>query len=194
MGCLLVPAALFMTAWAMTGGATGAAPTLSPMPVRDLTPFGILAALAMNLSYGGSLGEEPGWRGTWLPRLLHRHTPLAASLIISFWWALWHAPIDLSQGFGFTGVGALLVRQIWTLPGTLIFTWVTLRAGGSFLPPLVLHTTINAIPDFTLSQPARYERALGLFFVFLLVVAVGALLADSRLRASHSSDRVSGDS
>jgi membrane protease YdiL (CAAX protease family) len=183
-GCLLVPAALFLAAWEMTSGAAGGAARIPALPVRDLTPLGVLAALTMNLAYGGSLGEEPGWRGAWLPRLLRRHTPLAASLIISFWWALWHAPIDLSQGFGLPGVGGLVIRQIWTLPGTIIFTWVTLRAGGSLLPPMLLHATLNAIPDFALGQPAHYERAFGPFFVFLLLVAVAAAMADSRLRSA----------
>jgi len=180
--CLVAPAALFLAAWAMTGSSAGEASTIPAMPVRDLTPHGVLASFAMNLAYGGSLGEEPGWRGAWLPRLLKHRTPLAASLIISFWWALWHAPIDLSQSFGLAGMGGLAVRQLWTLPVALIFTWVTLRAGGSLIPPLMLHTTINMVPDFVVDQPARYERALGLFFVLLLVVGFVAVSTDSRLR------------
>ena len=183
-GCLFATAALFLVAWAMAGGTAGGASNVPAMPVRDLTPLGLVAAFAMNLAYGGSLGEEPGWRGAWLPRLLLRHTPFEASLIISFWWALWHAPIDLLQGFGFTGIGGLMIRQAWTLPGTVIFTWVTLRAGGSLLPPMILHTTLNAITDFVLGQPARYERALFGFFVLLLVVAVVAAIADPRLRGA----------
>jgi uncharacterized protein len=182
MGCLLAPVVFFLAAWVMTSGMSGRASSIPAMPIRELTPLGLIAAFAMNLAYGGSLGEEPGWRGAWLPGLLRRHTPLLASLIISFWWALWHAPIDLTQGFGLAGVGGLIIRQVWTLPGTILFTWVTLRAGGSLIPPLVLHTSINAIPDFALDQPQHYERALGMFWVFLLILAVVAALADSRLR------------
>jgi membrane protease YdiL (CAAX protease family) len=181
--CLIATAALFLVAWAMTGGPAGGASNVPAMPVRPLTPFGLVAAFAVNLAYGGSLGEEPGWRGAWLPRLLRRHPPVAASVIISFWWALWHAPIDLSQGFGLPGIGGLIVRQIWTLPVTIIFTWVTLRAGGSLLPPMILHTTINAIP-FVLGRPVDSERALGGFFVLLLIVAFVAGIADPRLRGA----------
>jgi membrane protease YdiL (CAAX protease family) len=182
--CLLATVVLFMAGWVMTGGTAGGTSNIPALPVRDLTPAGVLAACAMNLAYGGSLGEEPGWRGAWLPRLLRRHTPFAASLIISFWWALWHAPIDLSQGFGLAGIGGLALRQIWTLPVTIVFTWVTLRAGGSLMPPIVLHTTLNAIPDFALGQPAHYERALGVFIVLLVVVVVVAAFLDARLRCA----------
>ncbi len=180
VGCLLAPVALFLLAWSMTTG--GGAAAIPPMPSRDLTAFDVFAAFAMNLAYGGALGEEPGWRGAWLPRLLHRHTPVAAGVIISFWWALWHAPIDLSQGFGVSGLGALAVRQVYTLPGGIIFAWVTVRAGGSLLPPLILHTSLNAIPDFVLSAPARYEQALELFWAFLIVVVLAAVVLDPVLR------------
>ena len=191
-GCLLVPGLLFAAAWMMTSGTPAGASGIAPLPVRELTPLGLIAALAMNLTYGGSLGEEPGWRGAWLPRLLGRHTPLLASLVISFWWALWHAPIDLTQGFGLSSVGGLIVRQLWTMPVAVLFTWVTLRTGGSLIPPLLLHTAINAIPDFVMNQPQRYERALGIFVVFLLILAAAVTRYDSSLRKSPDAAEPSG--
>ena len=188
-GSLLAPPALFLAAWAMTPATAGPASRLPVMPVRELTPLGVLASLSMNLAYGGSLGEEPGWRGAWLSRLLQSHTPFTASLIISFWWALWHAPIDLSQGFGFTGIGALVVRQITTLPMAIVFTWVTLRAGGSLLPPLLFHASLNAIPDFALGQPVRYERAFGVFLVLLVIIVLVAAMMDPRFRGAPHKER-----
>ncbi len=189
-GCVIAPTLLFLAAWAMTSDTATGGSSIQAVPVRDLTPLGVAAAFAMNLAYGGSLGEEPGWRGVWLPRLLQRHSPFTASLIISFWWALWHAPIDLSQGFGLSGIGALAMRQIWTLPLAILFTWVMLRVGGSLIPPMILHTAINSIPQFALGQPVRYQRALGTFFVFLLVIVIVAALADSRLRGEPSKEQV----
>ena len=53
---------------------------------------------------------------------------------------------------------------------------------------MVLHTTLNAIPDFTLGQPAHYESALGLFFVFLLAAVVVAAIVDPRLRNAPCKD------
>lgn len=189
LGCAAVPVALFLLSWSMASGSAGvgggAAP-LPPMPARDPTPFGLLSAFAVNLSFGGSLGEEPGWRGAWLPRLLRRRPALGATAIISFWWALWHAPIDLTQGFILPGAGGLVMRQIWTFPLTVLFTWVTLRAGGSLLPPLILHTTLNSFSDFVVAQPGRYERAMALFFVLALIVAVAVLVADSRVWKGRS--------
>jgi membrane protease YdiL (CAAX protease family) len=189
-GCVIAPTLLFLAAWAMSSGTATGGSSIQAMPVRDLTPLGVVAAFAMNLAYGGSLGEEPGWRSAWLPRLLQRHSPFAASLIISFWWALWHAPIDLSQGFGLPGMGALAIRQIWTLPVAVLFTWVMLRTGGSLIPPMILHTAINSIPEFAVGQPVHYQRALGTFFVFLLIAVIVAAPADSRLRGAPAKEQV----
>jgi membrane protease YdiL (CAAX protease family) len=182
VGCVLVPTAFFLVAWGLAGGAREGSSSLPAMPARSLTWFGVLSALAVNLSFGGALGEEPGWRGAWLPRLLRRHTPFGASVVISFWWALWHAPIDLSQGFGLQGAGAVLIRQVFTLPAAVLFTWVAVRAGGSLLPPLLLHATINAFPDFGMAQPGRYQSAMEAYFVVLLVAAVAVLAFDPTLR------------
>lgn len=103
--------------------------------VRDLTPRGIASALAVNLACGGSLGEEPGWRGVFLPRLLRREGPLAASLTLGVAWSLWHAPIDLAQGFGASGVFALVARLVFILPLALLFTWVTVCRAAASCPP-----------------------------------------------------------
>lgn len=46
---------------------------------------------------GGGL-EEVGWRGVLLPELLKKVSPLKATLIISFIWALWHVPLWFFKG------------------------------------------------------------------------------------------------
>ena len=74
------------------------------------------------------------------------------------------------------------MRQVWTWPVAVLFTWVTLRAGGNLLAPLTLHTAINAIPDFALAEPARYEKAMAVFLVWMIVTAGAVVLADARFR------------
>jgi membrane protease YdiL (CAAX protease family) len=179
---VLFPTAAFLLAWWLTRGTPHAASAAVShgAPARDVTTLGLLNAVFFNLLFGGSLGEEPGWRGAWLPRLLRKHTPFEASLIVSFWWALWHAPIDITHGFGLPGLGSLVVRQCWTLPVAILFTWVTLRAGGNLVAPIALHTTLNAFTDFVMGDPAHYSRAIGLFFLLTAAAAVAALFIDPR--------------
>lgn len=181
LGCVAVPALACLLAWMAAG--PSAAPADSATGVaRDLTPASMLQAWFFNLAFGGSLGEELGWRGFWLPRLLRQRTPLAASMLLGVAWALWHAPIDLAAGFGVSGPGSLLVRLLWTLPIALLFTWVTLRAGGSLLPPLALHTTLNTFPDFVARDPSRLQASMAVLFVLFLAAGVLVASVDQRLR------------
>ena len=40
----------------------------------------------------GGLGEETGWRGFALPRLLEHFNPIVAGLIVGFFFGIWHIP------------------------------------------------------------------------------------------------------
>jgi membrane protease YdiL (CAAX protease family) len=59
-------------------------------------------------------GEEIGWRGFALPRLLARHNALTASLILGSLWALFHLPLFFTRGDSFASTPPLsfLVRMI----------------------------------------------------------------------------------
>jgi membrane protease YdiL (CAAX protease family) len=75
----------------------------------------------------------------------------------------------------------LLVRLVWTLPIAIVFTWVTLRAGGSLLPPLVLHTTLNSFSDFAIRDPERLQASIAVLFLMSLVTAVLVATMDTRM-------------
>jgi membrane protease YdiL (CAAX protease family) len=63
--------------------------TLADLPRWDrLLPLLALTVVADP----GLVGEEFGWRGFALPRLLRRWPPLAASLILGAIWSAWHLP------------------------------------------------------------------------------------------------------
>ncbi|MGP3965184.1 CPBP family intramembrane glutamic endopeptidase [Nonomuraea sp. 3N208] len=56
------------------------------------SPGGLLALFAA-LALTDGLGEETGWRGFALPRMLTRMSPLTASLTLGLVWAAWHLPL-----------------------------------------------------------------------------------------------------
>ena len=60
----------------------------------------------------GGVNEESGWRGFVLPRLQARHSVLVASIIVWFFWGLWHLPLDIYQGIPIQQV--LLNRLVLT--------------------------------------------------------------------------------
>jgi len=134
----------------------------------------VIALLAVDLLYGGSLGEEPGWRGFSLPHLQQKHSPLEASVILGFYWALWHAPIDISHGFGLSGFGAVVARLIWTIPLTILFTFFYNRTKGSLLVAILLHTSGN----YGIDLFGNAVSVVGAFFGIMLVLAGCAVFSD----------------
>lgn len=121
---------------------------IDEMPV----PIGVLVALqfvnvligALLLNIVPALGEEIGWRGWLLPKLL-RFGPWPAILLSGVIWGLWHAPVIL-LGHNYPGTPgwlALIAMVVFcTLMGG-IFGWLRLR-GGSVWPAALAHSSLNA--------------------------------------------------
>lgn len=86
-------------------------------------------------------GEELGWRGYALPRLLAGHKPLTASLVLGTLHTVWHGPLFL-PGQPLHGV-PVLPYWAWVASQSVLVTWIFLHTRGSVLMPTVLHGTSN---------------------------------------------------
>lgn len=90
-----------------------------------------------------ALGEELGWRGFLLPRLL----PLGqwqAILLSGVIWGLWHAPA-VAQGLNYPGypVLGIFMMTIFTILLGCIFSWLYLNTRSTWAPALA-HGSVNA--------------------------------------------------
>jgi uncharacterized protein len=94
----------------------------------------------------GPLGEELGWRGYALPRLLTKWNALTASILLGFIWTLWHVPAFFLVGVmgqSFSGFGWWALD---TFAFTVVITWLFLRANGNvFVAGLIPHFVINGM-------------------------------------------------
>ncbi len=95
-----------------------------------------------------AFGEEYGWRGYLLPRLL----PLGevkGTLVLGLIWAFWHLP-PLIAGLNYPGVHPVLAIAVFCFTVILLsfpFTWLHLSAGGSVLLAAILHASFNTFVD-----------------------------------------------
>jgi membrane protease YdiL (CAAX protease family) len=124
----------------------------------------------------GPLGEELGWRGYALPRLLQKCNALSASLLLGFVWTLWHVPAFFLDGVMGQSFSGFLWWALDTLAFTILITWLYLRANRNVLVAgLVPHFIINGMGAVGawLSRPAEA--------VALASVAVGVVVLNRQL-------------
>ncbi|MGE5249784.1 MAG: CPBP family intramembrane glutamic endopeptidase [Bacteroidota bacterium] len=111
-------------------------------PQKDAgTPAQFLWPL-LYLLITGPLGEELGWRGFALPRLLKRFHPFAASLILGAIWGVWHLPTFFVGGTVQSGM-SLPLFLLFCLSTSVLVTWLFQHAGGSVLITVLFHYMVN---------------------------------------------------
>lgn len=98
-----------------------------------------------------AFGEEGGWRGYMMPKLMNLMGTKKAVLIGGIIWGLWHAPLTcVGHNYGtdypgFPYVGILLMCIFCTSLG-IALTYVTVKS-GSVWPAAIMHTVNNANPS-----------------------------------------------
>jgi len=166
------------------------AAAFSPWASLKSVPLAVALALPF-----GPLGEEVGWRGYALPRLVDRQGPWFGSLTLGVAWTFWHLPMILLQPGAalpsfmpvtITSV-AVYLAQVAGITG--IMTLVYYNTGRSVLIAVLLHLTFNisdgvlldGLPD--LAAPVR--RGMYVVNVGLILVAGLVALASDGVRRIH---------
>lgn len=107
----------------------------------------LVVQLAASLVIGaalGALGEEVGWRGFLLPRLLHMGA-LRASLLVGFLHGAWHLPLMVLTPYYHSGAPLWLVVVPFLVALTLggaAYGWLRI-ASASVWPAAILHRAVN---------------------------------------------------
>ena len=96
-----------------------------------------------------SVGEELGWRGFMLPRVLASRGWLSASVGVGVPWAVWHYPLWFAGSWAATGstsqtVLILVLASATGIAVSVIATWLFVRTGKSVIPAMLLHGSVNA--------------------------------------------------
>jgi uncharacterized protein len=86
--------------------------------------------------------EEFGWRGTLLPLVQRRVSPVWAGLFVGAVWAVWHIPAFFVGGVPHTAWSLLPFLTGVTAVG-VVMAVVYNRTGGSLLPAVVIHWQLN---------------------------------------------------
>ena len=160
-----------------------------PMPLEALVAVQVIAALTLAVPINAvfALGEELGWRGYLLPRLVALLGPWPGLLAHGAIWGFWHAPIIVLLSYNYPGHPYLGVPW-FTVAGVLLGIWLGwLRlASGSVWPPTVFHAAFNAVAALPLVLLQGVDPAIGGTLYspvgwLVLLLATGWLMRSGRL-------------
>ncbi|MDQ4212667.1 CPBP family intramembrane glutamic endopeptidase [Microbacterium capsulatum] len=99
---------------------------------------------------GGPLGEEPGWRGFAQERIQARFGPLLGTIVLGVLWGVWHATIWFSGQWTVPSWQNMVAFTVWITAVSVFYTWVCNRSGGSILIAILIHSAMDAFPNFVL--------------------------------------------
>jgi len=125
----------------------------------------------------GPLGEEIGWRGYLLPRLLERRGPVVASLVVGVVWYLWHLPLYVATGRFELTAGFLVGYLVQNVAWSFVHTWFFRRSGGSAFLAVFLHTAGNYSVYLLVTLFPALEQAPATEPAYVAALSLAALAA-----------------
>ncbi|MQA05594.1 MAG: CPBP family intramembrane metalloprotease [Streptosporangiales bacterium] len=181
--------------------------SLAEMPVGDsgLAPTVVIGIMLGSLLFNPlinavpSLGEEWGWRGWLLPRLLP-HGQLVAIVVSGVSWGVWHAPLTL-LGYNYAQLGAwaaLMFVPFCVLFGAVL-AWTRLVT-GSVWPAVIGHGALNGSSFLVILLGAAGQTPnlaivgpIGVVGLALLGLGVAVLYGGRRLRGHRRPGAVAAE-
>ena len=143
------------------------------------------------------LGEELGWRGYALPRLLRKYSALWSSVIVGVMWTFWHTPAFWApEGTAISGQPVTLFSVGWyliLLIGTsILMTFVFNNTRGSLLLALLFHgmfTGPNLFPLFPDISSDAMKQIIQLIPIPLSVMVVLVIARFGAARLSRQPEQ-----
>ena len=119
-------------------------------PMRDVSAFGLLCQRFLSVALVGMVpgflyasGEELGWRGYLLPRLIQAGWPNPV-LLSGLVWGIWHFPLIILTGYAHGAVVlSLLMFTLLTVLFGIFICWLRLASGSVFVATMA-HTSFNS--------------------------------------------------
>lgn len=112
--------------------------------------YPIITIVSCAFASFAALGEEGGWRGYMMPKLLKLMSVPKAIIVGGVLWGIWHAPLTcVGHNYGtdypgFPYVGILLMCIQCTLLGIML-TYITIKS-QSVWPAAIMHSVNNGNP------------------------------------------------
>ncbi len=131
---------------------------------------------------GAPVLEELAWHSYGTDCLRQRFSLFTTSIIFAIYWALWHVPLALIQGYYHSNLvleGALYSINflISIFPFVILMNWIYYRTGRNIIVTVILHLTANVFNEIFATHPDSKVIQTGL----LLALASYLLITQKEL-------------
>lgn len=116
-----------------------------------------------------AVGEEYGWRGFLLPKLMNKFNLFYSSIILGLIWGFWHFPAYLI-GTGVPLQMDFMVFLLWVVLATLFISWIYYYT-KSVLTSILAHISANVAFNYLLILP-EFTGSMNTFWVFIAYLLV----------------------
>ena len=131
----------------------------------QISPATWAILIGMNLIMG-PLGEEMGWRGFFLPRLIPHLGTVGAALVVGIIWAVWHLPLWFLPSP--QSQLSLPVFFVTVICFSVIMTGIWVATNGEIWPMVLFHLAANVGVGWlevskTLDASAAYRQGMPIY-------------------------------
>jgi membrane protease YdiL (CAAX protease family) len=167
---------LFSLGVAASGSLLGAPGSIEFSPISPLTMIVFVLVV----------GEEIGWRGYALPKLLENHSAVTASVMLGVLWGAWHLPTFFIAGSPQAGI-PFVAFLLFTTGASVLFTWLYQHTQGSLLIATLFHGAINSFGfvNNALDPSSRWWLTGTVYIAAALIVSVIAGMSLRRRPAAQ---------
>ena len=144
---------------------------LAPLPLSFAVPIFFIIFLTQ------ALPEEYGWRGYALDRLQLRWNALTASLVLGFFWGLWHLPLHFMVGTTqeIIPIHEFILKQ---MVGAIFYTWIYNNTNRNMFLAILLHAVWNVsgglFPYWVTGQGRWINFGVELTIAVIIILVYGA--------------------
>ncbi len=135
-----------------------------------------IVSLALFMLFFGLIPEELGWRGYALDHLEKEHNRFNASLLLGFFWMMWHLPLFFIQGtyqYNLLQTSPYLMIDfiVQFYPLSIMMDWVYHNTNRSIASGVLFHFCINFIGEFLdIPDATKYYRTLVQIGIALVIL------------------------
>jgi membrane protease YdiL (CAAX protease family) len=166
--------------------------TGDPVPAVDdfarysgIGPLGLLGVVVVALLVNG-FGEETGWRGFLVERLLGRLELRTTALLVAAVWGVWHLPLFwIDESFRAFGPLGTIGWAVGLTAGSIVLAWMYRGSGHSILLVAAWHTAFN----LTSATAATGDVVAPVTSTLVIVMAVWVLRRGATRPDRHGSGR-----